>query len=327
MKLLISIPVYELDNAIEIIHNVLKYTKDSYIILHNNLNSNFSNDALRNISDRVIINEERLPMISPHSNSPNSLWDIIQSNIKAALHLEWSYIILLTSNTRFVVNGIEEFLEKSNYDAGYSVIPEFNFKYNINIIQDNKILSKCKELLPQCSKFFYDAGYSDNSFNTAYINNTLSVCRELLPQFSKFFYDSEYNNIPINTKNNTEITNNIFPHGNTLSVCKELLPQCSKFFYGNVDGSFINRDIAISFLDYKCIYKSIITAPQEIIIPTIIKEKTNKIGEVVTYTDWNNNMIVTQEIIDQVQKGTFLGFFCVKRINMNNPLRNYILNT
>jgi hypothetical protein len=44
MKLLISIPVYELDNAIEVINNVLKYTKDSYIIIHNNLHSNFSND-------------------------------------------------------------------------------------------------------------------------------------------------------------------------------------------------------------------------------------------------------------------------------------------
>ena len=81
MKLLISIPVYELDNAIEIIHNVLKYTKDAYIIIHNNLNSNFENDKLRNISNRVIINEERLSMSSPHYNSPYSLWDIIKSNI------------------------------------------------------------------------------------------------------------------------------------------------------------------------------------------------------------------------------------------------------
>ena len=88
MKILISLPVYELDNAIEIINNVLKYTKNSYLVIHNNKNSNFSNDALRNISDRVIINEERLPMSSPHHNSPYSLWDIIVSNIKAAQHLE-----------------------------------------------------------------------------------------------------------------------------------------------------------------------------------------------------------------------------------------------
>jgi hypothetical protein len=322
MKILVSIPVYELDNAIEIIHNVLKYTNDSYLIIHNNLNSSFSNDDLKNISDRVIINEERLPMSSPHSNSPYSLWDITVSNIKACLHLEWSYIILLTSNTRFVVKGLENFLEKTNYDAGYSTIPAFNFKYDIDIIQDNKILSRCKELLPQCSNFFYDTGYSDNSLNTVYSNYTLSECRENLPQCSKFFYDAEYDK-----KNNTEITEKIFPHNNSLSICRKLLPQCSKYFYGNVDGSFVNRYIAISFLDYKCNYNfSIIIAPQEIIIPSIIKEKTNKIGEIITYTDWNNDMVITQEIIDQVRNREFLGIFCVKRINMNNPLRNYILN-
>jgi hypothetical protein len=38
-------------------------------------------------------------------------------------------------------------------------------------------------------------------------------------------------------------------------------------------------------------------------------------------------MIITQEIIDQVRKGEFLGVFCVKRINMDDSLRNYILNT
>ena len=110
-----------------------------------------------------------------------------------------------------------------------------------------------------------------------------------------------------------------------LSICKKILPQCSRFYYGNVDGSFINREIALSFINYKCFYSNhIIIAPQEIIIPTIIKEKTNKIGEVITYTDWNNNMIVTREIIDNVKNGTFLGLFCVKRINMNDPLRDYI---
>lgn len=321
MKLLISIPVYELDNTFEIIHNVLKYTKDSYIVIHNNLNSNFSNDILRNISDRVIINEERLQMDSPHSNSPNSLWDIIKSNIRASLHLEWSYIILLTSNTRFVVNGLEDYLSRTKYDAGYSIIPHRNFKYDIDIIQEHKILSECKKQLPQCSNLFYDAGYSDKSYNNILVqpsnfyNNTLPICENLLPQCSKFFY---------NTKNNSEITEHRFPHNNTLSICKKLLPQCSKFYYGNVDGSFINRDIAISFLSYNCIYDSVIIAPQEIIIPSIIKEKTNKIGEVITYTDWNNNMIITQEIIDQVRNGTFLGLFCVKRINMNDPLRTYI---
>ena len=317
MKILISIPVYELDNAIEIINNVLKYTKDSYLVIHNNLNSNFSNDALRNISDRVIINEERLPMSSPHHNSPYSLWDVIVSNIKATQHLEWSYIVLLTSNTRFVVNGLEDYLEKYKFDAGYSIIPHQNFKYDIDIIQDNKILSECKELLPQCSNFFYDAGYSDTLLKTVYGNHTLSECRDILPECSKFFNDKP-------TRNNTEITDTRFPHHNTLSVCKELLPQCSKFYFGNVDGSFINRKIALSFLDYKCFYKTIIIAPQEVIIPSIIKEKTNKIGEVITYTDWKNNMIVTQEVIDQVKKGTFLGFFCVKRINMDNPLRKVI---
>ena len=316
MKLLISIPVYELENAIEIIHNVLKYTNDSYIVIHNNFYSNFSNDALRNISNRVIINEERLQMSSPHTNSPYSLWDIIKSNIKASLHLEWSYIILLTSNTRFVVNGIEDYLEKYKYDAGYSMIPHQHFNYDIDIIQDNKILSECKEILPQCSRFFYDAGYSDIPFD----NNTLSTCIKQSPQCSKFFYNTEYN-----TKNNSEITDYRFPHNNTLSICKKILPQCSRFYYGNVDGSFINREIALSFINYKCFYSNhIIIAPQEIIIPTIIKEKTNKIGEVITYTDWNNNMIVTREIIDNVKNGTFLGLFCVKRINMNDPLRDYI---
>ena len=38
----------------------------------------------------------------------------------------------------------------------------------------------------------------------------------------------------------------------------------------------------------------------------------------------HSDMIVTQEVIDQVRKGTFLGFFCVKRINMDNPLRKII---
>ena len=35
-------------------------------------------------------------------------------------------------------------------------------------------------------------------------------------------------------------------------------------------------------------------------------------------------MIITREIIDNVKNGTFLGLFCVKHINMNDPLRNYI---
>ena len=66
----------------------------------------------------MIINEERLPMNSPHYNSPYSLWDITVSNIKASLNLDWSYIILFTSNTRFVVGGLEKYLEKYKYDAG-----------------------------------------------------------------------------------------------------------------------------------------------------------------------------------------------------------------
>ena len=318
MKLLISVPVYQLDNAIEVIHNVLKYTKNSYIIIHNNLHSNFSNDQLKNISDRVIINEERLPMKDPHSNSPYSLWDIIVSNIKASLHLDWSYIILFTSNSRFVVSGLEDYLEKYKYDVGYSVIPVFNFKYHIDIIQDNNVLSKCKESLPQCSDFFYDAGYSDILLNNVY-NKNFNECKEILPECSKFIYDPKYN-----SKNNTEITNNRFPHNNNLSVCEKLLPESSKFFYGNVDGSYINRNIAISFLNYKINYHTRIIAPQEIIIPTIIKEKTNNIGEVITYTDWNNDLLITKEIIDKVRNQEFLGFFAVKRINMDNSLRGII---
>jgi hypothetical protein len=315
MRLLISIPVYQLDNAIEVIHNVLKYTKDSYIVIHNNLHSNFSNDQLKNISDRVIINEERLPMNSPHYNSPYSLWDITVSNIKASLNLDWSYIILFTSNSRFVVSGLENYLEKYKYDAGFSVIPAFNFKYHIDIIKENNLLNKCRELLPQCSDLFYDAGYSDILLN----NENLNKCKNISPECSKFFYDAEYN-----SKNNTEINNNRFPHNNNLSVFQKLISKSSKFFYGNVDGSYINRDIAISFLNYKINYHTKIIAPQEIIIPTIIKEKTNNIGEVITYTDWNNNLIITEKIINKVKNNDFLGIFCVKRINMDNHLRKIV---
>ena len=79
MKLLISIPIYNLENAIEITENVMKYT-NSIIVLHNNSNTDFSNDTLiKSIDSNIIVNENRLQMDSPHSNSPNSLYDIIVS--------------------------------------------------------------------------------------------------------------------------------------------------------------------------------------------------------------------------------------------------------
>ena len=54
MKLLISIPVYELDNAIEIIHNVLKYTNNSYFVPENIINP-FNDDFTRKYSNIMMI--------------------------------------------------------------------------------------------------------------------------------------------------------------------------------------------------------------------------------------------------------------------------------
>jgi hypothetical protein len=70
-------------------------------------------------------------------------------------------------------------------------------------------------------------------------------------------------------------------------------------------------------------------APQEVIIPSFISNKTNNIGEIITYTDWKNKMIITKEIIDSIlnESNTLSHVFCVKRINMDNiEMRNYIKN-
>ena len=69
-------------------------------------------------------------------------------------------------------------------DAGFSVIPVNNFKYHIDIIKENNLLTKCKELLPQCSDLFYVVGYSDILLN----HENLNKCKNILPECSKFFF-------------------------------------------------------------------------------------------------------------------------------------------
>jgi hypothetical protein len=255
MKLLISIPIYNLENAIEITENVMKYT-NSIIVLHNNSNTDFSNDTLiKSIDSNIIVNENRLQMDSPHSNSPNSLYDIIVSNIEYTKDIDYDYIIFLTSNTRFIKKGIEEWFESNTNHAGYSIIPSFGF---VDDCQINEIR---------------------------------------------------------------------FPWGIDLNICKQII-DFPNYYYANVDGAYMKKDMALEMCNYKINYPFMLIAPQEVIVPSFISNKTTNIGEIITYTDWKNKMIITKEIIDTIlnESNTSLSHvFCVKRINMDNiEMRNYI---
>ena len=234
----------------------MKYT-NSTIILHNNLNTDFSNDMLKKIiHSNIIINENRLQMDSPHSNSPNSLYDIIISNIEYTKDIDYDYIIFLTSNTRFIKKGIEEWFDSTSNDAGYSIIPSF--------------------------------GFVDNA----------------------------------------QINEMRFPWGIDTNICKQII-DLPNYYYANIDGGYMKKTMALEMCNYKIKYPFMLIAPQEVIIPSFISNKTNNIGEIITYTDWKNKMIITKEIIDSIlnESNTLSHVFCVKRINMDNiEMRNYIKN-
>jgi len=146
------VPVYEIENAIEICNNIFKFTVNSVIVLHNN--GTFSNEELENEinsrigGDRVVVNYERLKMLSPHYVLPDrrdfdhtiepiehankdpinliSLYEILRSNLRFALLFDgWTHAVHMTSNERFVRRGVEEYIK--NYDSGYSGIPLYGF--------------------------------------------------------------------------------------------------------------------------------------------------------------------------------------------------------
>lgn len=149
--MMVSLPVYDLQNAVEVVRNIQTFTK-AVIVLHNNALSGFTNDDLRAaVGSDVIINSERLAMECPHFNSPHSLWDITVSNIKACAHLPWNHIVLFTSNSRFVRRGVDEYLKKCPHASGISPIPAFGFDTDM-LITDSRFPHdndprKCRTLL------------------------------------------------------------------------------------------------------------------------------------------------------------------------------------
>jgi len=180
MNILVLIPIYDITNAIEIIKNIIKYTNNAYIILHNNLNTHFTNEQLlENIQseipndNKIFINPERLKMDNVHQQSPNSLWEILISNLHYSFEISdkisnWSYAIAMASNERFVRYGVERFLENSEKEAGYSTIPLGGFSEgNTKITHDKQLhwgetAEVWKYIIPYLDDFYY--GQVDGAF-------------------------------------------------------------------------------------------------------------------------------------------------------------------
>lgn len=120
------IAIYELDNAVEICKNFLKFSNQSFIILHNNKNSQFSNATLQaRLRDqipesyRIHVNDIRLGMSTSQWPSPYSLYEIYKSCLSMALKLgKWKYAVFMQSNERLVRHGVDQYLADVNYDGG-----------------------------------------------------------------------------------------------------------------------------------------------------------------------------------------------------------------
>jgi len=180
MKIIFSVPIYDIENAIEVCKNVLKYVEHGYIVLHNNENSSFENkDLLDRIKQeikqyqRIFVNSQRLRMDTPHQQSPNALWEILLSNLKYLFEIthligEWDYVINMMSNERLVRYGLDEYLQISDYDAGYTAIPLWGFgDGNTQITPEKRLhwgenLAVWKYIVPYINDFYY--GQVDGAF-------------------------------------------------------------------------------------------------------------------------------------------------------------------
>ena len=119
-------------------------------------------------------------------------------------------------------------------------------------------------------------------------------------------------------------------HGEDFGIYKTLMPEYEQFYYGQTEGSFVSRNIADVLcsrapIDYKSV--SHIQAPHEKIIPSIMHNFSENIGNSITYINWKNNLAVTKEIIEDIINNKMDGIYCVKRVNMDSiEIRNYINN-
>ena len=173
------VSIYQPENAVEFCKNILKYSKKSFVVIHNNC-ENFTNEELtRKLKDngcdeRIFINPERLEMKTGHHPSPNSLWEVYMSCIKYALTIpDWKYAVFMQSNERFVRTGVDEYFEKTDYDGGFSEIPEHpSGKFRGNKFIKDSDYETYKKYMPQFDKLYY--GQTEGSFVSRNIAEIMS---------------------------------------------------------------------------------------------------------------------------------------------------------